>query len=155
MGKEIPSFFNEMLWLVFLSLQLSVLLLFEDCYYSRAAFISLESLPTSTTATSDTVTTVRWCNFVRSKRSLLVLLSVVETSHTTRTALVPVRSSEVICIRVHVTLCCYYSRVVTIRGRCLFKEIQNAYKYAYIRTYIHTYIYIHVYRYTHTWTASD
>ena len=62
MGKEILSFFNEMLWLVFLSLQLSVLLLFEDCYYSRAAFISLESLPTSTTATSDTVTTVRYCN---------------------------------------------------------------------------------------------
>ena len=59
MGKEIPSFFNQMLWLVFLSLQVSVLLLFEDRYYSRAAFISLESLPTSTTATSDTVTTVR------------------------------------------------------------------------------------------------
>ena len=84
MGKEILSFFNQMLWLVFLSLQLSVLLLFEDCcYYSRAAFISLESLPTSTTATSDTVTTVRCCNFVRTKRSLLVLLSVVEICHTT------------------------------------------------------------------------
>ena len=150
MGKEILFFFNQMLWLVFLSLQVSVLLLFEDCYYSRAAFISLESLPTSTTATSDTVMTVRCCNFVRSKHSLLVLLSVVEICHTTRSALVPARSSEVICIRVHVTLCGYYSRVVTIQGRCLVKEIQNAHKYAYICTYIHIYTYMCIDTHTHT-----
>ena len=47
---EIPYFFNQTPRLLFISLLVFVRLLFEGGYYSRAAFISLESPETSSTA---------------------------------------------------------------------------------------------------------
>ena len=97
-------------------------LLFEDGYYSRVAFISLESPQTQRRLdkvyTSDTVTTVRRCQY--SKRSLSVLLSAVETSRS----------------------CSYYwgrrllrselPRVATIRGRRLIELIGDMITHAVI-----------------------
>ena len=62
-------------------------------YYSRAAYISLESPPTPTMARWRYVRTIQWrlSDTVSSKRSLSVLLPAVETSRTTRKALVLAR----------------------------------------------------------------
>ena len=92
-------------------------------YYSRAAFISLESPKTSTTAGYLRYVRVRrWrlLGTVSNTRSLSVLLSAVGTTRTKQTVLALTwwPSSEIIRIRVRVP---HLLAATTIRGRRLFR----------------------------------
>ena len=95
-----------------------VRLLFEGGYCSRAVFISLESLETSTTAAYEPVKRWRLLDAVSSMHSLSLLLAAVGMTRTTQTvlalALWPL--SEMICTRVPCLL-----PAATIQGRRLFR----------------------------------
>ena len=112
---HVPYFFDQTLRLLFISLHVSVWLLFEGSVYffGKPADIN--------TGTIRYLRAIRWqlLDAVSSKCSLYVLLSGVETSHTTRTALTLDwwLSSEIVCVRV--------LRIVaaaTIRGWHLFRS---------------------------------
>lgn len=100
-------FFDQTLWLLFLSLHIFVRLLFERGYHSRVVFIFFEK-PAD-------INNDWWRLF------LAVLLSAVETSHNINSSSVSlVTVFRIICILVHVHALSrrsYYSRVVSTVDR--------------------------------------
>ena len=88
--------------------------------YSRAAFISLEKPANINNGWIRHIQAIQWqlLDAVSSKDSIWVLLSAMDTSRTTRTALALAQwlSTEIICINAHIVA------VSTIWGWCLFRS---------------------------------